>query len=336
MTHVAVERGAEDSDGTGHVERFAPSPTGLLHLGHALSAYLGWQTARRAGGHFLLRIENLDQGRVRPEWTEGIMRDLAWLGIRWNGPALFQSARMHAYRVALDDLATRRLTYACTCTRRDIAEAASAPQETEPRDGAEDGALHGPDGPVYPGTCRGRFRPSDGPHAVRLDMAAAIDALGGPAAVDALGFTELDRGPGGGTGPVTGTVRLSAARLIGECGDIVLRRRDGAPAYHLSVVVDDAHQGVTHVTRGRDLFPATPVHRLLQALLGLPTPLYRHHRLVRDEHGKRLAKRDDARAIAAYRAAGRTPAQVLALAGVSDPAGVSSRGNPAPSPNSAA
>lgn len=290
------------------VERFAPSPTGPLHLGHAFSAHVGWHAARRAGGRFLLRIEDLDQGRVRPEWTEAIKRDLAWLGLGWDGAVLHQSERLHAYRVALDDLAIRRLTYVCTCTRRDIAEAASAPQEGEPA---------GPDGPVYPGTCRGRFRPSDGPHAVRLDMRAAIDALGGPAAVDALGFTELDHGPGGETGPV----RLSAARLLEECGDIVLGRRDGAPAYHLSVVVDDAHQGVTHVTRGRDLFQATPVHRLLQALLGLPTPLYRHHRLVRDERGKRLAKRDDARSIAAYREAGLGPAEVLALAGVSDSAG---------------
>ena len=291
------------------VERFAPSPTGPLHLGHAFSAHVAWHAARRAGGRFLLRIEDLDQGRVRPQWTEAIMRDLRWLGLGWDGAVLHQSERLHAYRVALDDLATRRLTYVCTCTRRDVAEAASAPQEGAPE--------HGPDGPVYPGTCRGRLRPSDGPHAVRLDMAAAIDALGGPEAVDALAFAELGCGPGG----EAGTVRLSAARLLGECGDIVLRRRDGAPAYHLSVVVDDADQGVTHVSRGRDLFPATPVHRLLQALLGLPTPVYRHHRLVRDERGKRLAKRDDARAIAAYRDAGLGPADVLALAGVSDPAG---------------
>jgi glutamyl-Q tRNA(Asp) synthetase len=317
MGNAAADTTAEITERL-HVERFAPSPTGLLHLGHAFSAHVGWHAARMAGGRFLLRIEDLDQGRVRPEWTEGIMRDLGWLGLPWDGEVLHQSARRHAYRVALDDLATRRLTYVCTCTRRDIAEAASAPQEGAP--------IHGPDGPVYPGTCRGRFRPSDGPRAVRLDMAAAIDALGGPAAVDALGFTELDRGPGG----ETGTVRLSAARLLAECGDIVLGRRDGAPAYHLSVVVDDAHQGVTHVSRGRDLFPATPVHRLLQALLGLPTPLYRHHRLVRDESGRRLAKRDDARAIAAYRASGLGPAEILQLAGVSDSGGLSARGNPRP------
>ena len=321
MTRVLVD--TTGAAAPAHVERFAPSPTGPLHLGHALSAYIAWHAARRAGGRFLLRIEDLDQGRVRPAWTDGITRDLAWLGLSWDGPVLHQSGRLHAYRVALDDLATRRLTYVCTCTRRDIAEAASAPQE---------GAADGPDGPVYPGICRGRFRPSDGPHAVRLDMAATIDALGGAAAVGALAFTELDRGPGG----ETGTVRLSAARLLEDCGDIVLQRRDGAPAYHLSVVVDDAHQGVTHVSRGRDLFPATPVHRLLQALLGLPTPLYRHHRLVRDEAGRRLAKRDDVRAIAAYRGAGLGPAEVFALAGISDPAGLFCPGNPRRPPSSAA
>lgn len=317
MTPARVE--ADGGMGSGpdgaapaHAERFAPSPTGPLHLGHALSAWLGWRAARLAGGRFLVRIEDLDEGRVRAEWTEAILSDLAWLGIAPDGPVLHQSARMDAYRTALADLAMRRLSYACTCTRRDIAEAASAPQE-----GTPGFPPAGPDGSVYPGTCRGRFRPTDGPHAVRLDMAAAIEALGGPAAVEALAFTELDRGPAG----ETGTVRLSAERLIAECGDIVLRRRDGAPAYHLAVVVDDAYQGVSHVTRGRDLFAATPIHRLLQALLGLPTPVYRHHRLVRDEAGRRLAKRDDARAIAAFREAGLTPAEVLALAGVSDPVG---------------
>ena len=194
---------------------------------------------------------------------------------------------MEAYRVALGDLAARRLTYACTCTRRDIAEAVSAPQEGAARRGRAAGSGR-------PGLSRHLPRPlpTDGRaarHPPRL--AAAIEALGGPAAVDALAFTEIGHGPGG----ETGTIRLSADRLIAGCGDIVLGRRDGAPAYHLSVVVDDAYQGVTHVSRGRDLFPATPIHRLLQALLGLPTPVYRHHRLVRDAAGKRLAKRDDAR-----------------------------------------
>jgi glutamyl-Q tRNA(Asp) synthetase len=286
-----------------HTERFAPSPTGPLHLGHAYSAWVGWNAARQARGRFLLRIEDLDRGRSRSEWAEAITCDLAWLGLSWDGPVLCQSARLDAYRTALTDLAARRLTYACTCTRRDVAEAAAAPQE---------GVAHGPDGPVYPGTCRGRFRPTDGPHALRLNMAAAIDALGGPGAVDALVFEETGSGPGG----ETGMIRLSARALIERVGDVVLARRDGAPAYHLAVVVDDAHQQVTHVSRGRDLFPATQIHRLLQALLGLPTPVYNHHRLVRDEAGRRLAKRDDARSIAAYRAAGLSPSEVLRLAGV--------------------
>ena len=298
-----VARAAEPDRLPGHVERFAPSPTGPLHLGHAYSAWTGWSAARRAGGRFLLRIEDLDQGRVRPEWVDLIVRDLDWLGLDRDGPPLFQSARLEAYRMALTDLAARRLTYPCACTRRDIAEAASAPQE---------GAPVGPDGVVYPGTCRGRFRATDGPHAVRLDMAAAIDALGGHAAADALSFRETGAGPEG----ETGEIRISARALVEEVGDVVLRRRDGAPAYHLSVVVDDEHQQVTHVTRGRDLFPATQIHRLLQALLGLPTPAYHHHRLVRDEAGRRLAKRDDARAIAAYRAAGLGRADILRLAGV--------------------
>lgn len=285
-----------------HTERFAPSPTGPLHLGHAYSAWVGWRAARQAGGRFLLRIEDLDRSRCRPEWVEGITDDLAWLGIGRDGPLLFQSRRLDAYRLVLDDLAQRRLTYACTCTRRDIAEAQSAPQE---------GAGHGPDGPVYPGTCRGRFRPTDGPHAVRLDMAAAIESLGGAAAVEALSFEEAGAGPAG----EAGTIRLSAEALVHAVGDVVLARRDGAPAYHLAVVVDDAHQDVTHVSRGRDLFPATQIHRLLQELLDLPAPVYNHHRLVRDEAGRRLAKRDDARAIAAYRAQGLTPADVLRLAG---------------------
>lgn len=290
-----------------HCGRFAPSPTGPLHLGHAFSAWVGWNAARRAGGRFLLRIEDLDQGRSRPEWVEAIKRDLIWLGIGWNGPLLFQSHRLEAYRMALTDLAARRLTYACTCTRRDIADAAAAPQES----------AQGPDGPVYPGTCRGRFRPTDGPHATRLNIGAAIEALGGPAAVDALTFEETGAGPEG----ETGTIHLSARALLEDVGDVVLARRDRAPAYHLAVTVDDAHQGVTHVSRGRDLFPATQIHRLLQALLGLPVPVYHHHRLVRDDAGRRLAKRDDARAIASYREAGLSPAEVLRLAGITCSAG---------------
>jgi len=284
-------------------DRFAPSPTGELHLGHAYSALLGWRGMREAGGRFLLRIEDLDRGRSRPEFVEGIYRDLAWLGIDWERPVLFQSSRLPAYSAALARLADRGLTYACGCTRRDIAEAASAPQE-----GA---SPPGPDGPVYPGTCRSRGLAPGPATAIRLDMRAAMRSLGGRDAVADLRFLETAAGPAGETGPIA----LDAEALVEGTGDVVLARRDGAPAYHLAVVVDDAFQGVTRVTRGRDLFPATPVHRLLQALLGLPAPVYRHHRLIRDADGKRLAKRDHAHSLAWLREEGWSPADVLSRLG---------------------
>jgi len=284
---------------TDHTDRFAPSPTGELHLGHAYSALLGFRAARAAGGRFLLRMEDLDQGRARPEFVEGICRDLAWLGLGWEEPVLFQSTRLPAYRAALGQLTAPGLTYACTCTRRDIAEAISAPQE---------GADHaGPDGPVYPGTCRGQAHAPGPETAIRLDMRRAVAALGGPAAVRALHFRETDAGPAG----ETGEVGLDPDALIEGTGDVVLMRRDGAPAYHLAVVVDDAFQGVSHVTRGRDLFPVTPIHRLLQALLGLPVPVYRHHRLIRDTAGRRLAKRDHAHSLARLRDEGWSARDVL-------------------------
>ena len=286
-----------------YTDRFAPSPTGELHLGHAFSALVGWREARAAGGRFLLRIEDLDQGRSRPEFVAAITRDLAWLGVEWERPVLFQSARLPAYRTALDRLTGLGLTYPCTCTRRDITEAVAAPQEGV----LPAGPANGPDGPVYPGTCRGRAHQPGTPAAIRLDMRCAIAALGGPAAVAALHFRELDAGPAG----ETGDIRLDPEALATGTGDVVLARRDGAPAYHLAVVVDDAWQGITHVTRGRDLFPATPIHRLLQALLGLATPLYRHHRLIRDAQAKRLAKRDRAHSLAQFRADGWQPGDVL-------------------------
>lgn len=283
------------------VERFAPSPTGLLHLGHAYSAWCAWQAARSARGHFLLRLEDLDTSRVRPEYAGAIERDLTWLGLGWDGDVLCQSTRTAAHHAALAQLADQGLVYRCRCTRRDIRDAASAPQE-----GA---AIAGPDGLIYPGTCRQAGHGTDTPAAIRLDMTAAIRFLGGASALPQLGFTEL---MGGGEGP--GVHRLDADKLTGGIGDAVLARKDGAIAYHLAVVVDDAFQGVSHVTRGEDLFSATPLHRLLQALLALPTPVYRHHPLVRDGAGRRLAKRDDARAIAFYRERGLAPAEVIEMA----------------------
>jgi glutamyl-Q tRNA(Asp) synthetase len=287
-----------------YTDRFAPSPTGELHLGHAYSALVGWRAARAAGGRFLLRIEDLDQGRARPEFVEGITRDLAWLGITWEQPVLFQSTRLTAYHDALDRLTSLGLTYRCTCTRRDIAEAASAPQETALRSG--------PDGPIYPGTCRDHNHGPGEAAAIRLDLGRAIAALGGADAVAALHFEELNAGPSG----ETGKIQLNPEALVTGTGDVVLARRDGAPAYHLAVVIDDAHQEVTHVTRGRDLFAATPVHRLLQALLGLATPAYRHHRLIRDNAGKRLAKRDHAHSLAQLREDGWRPEKILRRLGL--------------------
>ena len=288
-------------------ERFAPSPTGPLHLGHAFSAWVGWKAARAAGGRFLLRMEDLDTSRTRPEYYGLIEQDLAWLGLDWDGAILCQTTRQDAYRDALAQLEAAGLTYRCTCTRRDIQDALSAPQEGVP--------THGPDGLVYPGTCRAAGHGPDTAHAIRLDTRRAIARLGGADTISKLGFTEIGSGPDG----ETGEIKLDPHGLVDQVGDVVLARRDGATAYHLAVVVDDAHQGITHVTRGEDLFTATPIHRVLQALLDLPNPVYRHHGLVRDETGKRLAKRDDARAISTYRAEGMSPRQVLTLAGVSDP-----------------
>lgn len=278
--------------------RFAPSPTGPLHLGHAFAAILAHDMARAAGGSFLLRIEDIDRTRSRPEWETGIIADLAWLGLAWEPPVMRQSDRLPAYRAALQALWDRGLLYPCSCTRRDIAEAALAPQE---------GARTGPDGPVYPGTCRGRPRTGPLPEgALRLDLAMALATLPPP------GFVEIGAGPHG----ETGRIAPDPATLPGRIGDVVLARRDFGTSYHLSVVVDDAAQGITHVTRGEDLFEATVVHVVLQGLLGLPTPVYRHHRLIRDATGRRLAKRDDARALSRYRAEGASPADIRRMVGL--------------------
>jgi len=289
------------------ITRFAPSPTGPLHLGHAYSAILAHDMATAAGGAFLLRIEDIDRARARPEWEALIYEDLRWLGLTWETPVMRQSDRMEAYAAALDRIWRMGLLYPCDCSRRDIAQALSAPQE-----GAEPAT--GPDGPVYPGTCRPapnsavrQARPTD--RALRLDMARALLS---DRAAPPLGFTETGAGPGGQTGSVT----FTADDLTRGVGDVVLARRDMGTSYHLSVVVDDAAQGITHVTRGRDLFEATQIHVLLQRLLGLPTPVYHHHRLIRDENGKRLAKRDDARAIRTYREDGATPHDIRRILGL--------------------
>ena len=288
------------------VTRFAPSPTGPLHLGHAFSAMLAHDMARAAGGTFLLRIEDIDRARSRPEWEAQCLDDLRWLGLAWPEPVMRQSGRLPAYRAALGTLWSRGLLYPCTCARRDIAAAAAAPHEGEPP--------MGPDGIVYPGTCRARPRTGPLPEGavLRLDMAAALAALApGP-----LGFAETGAGPAGDTGPIA----IDPGHLVAQVGDVVLARREMGTSYHLAVVLDDAAQGITHVVRGNDLFGATAIHVVLQRLFGLPTPAYHHHRLIRDAAGRRLAKRDDARALGLYRAAGHSPAGIRRMVDLPLPA----------------
>ncbi|MBN9889054.1 tRNA glutamyl-Q(34) synthetase GluQRS [Salipiger abyssi] len=282
--------------------RFAPSPTGPLHLGHAYSALLASDMTRAAGGAFLLRIDDLDQSRARPEWEVQLKEDLHWLGLDWPEPCRRESEHLGEYEAALDRLWQMGLLYPCTCTRRDIREALSAPQEGAP--------LTGPDGLIYPGTCRPDTPPA-GPRpkdvTLRLDMARACAKLTAP-----LTFAETGAGPDG----QSGTISASDDEMIRDIGDVVVARKDMGASYHLAVVVDDAAQAITHVIRGRDLFEATRIHALLQRLLDLPTPVYHHHRLIRDEHGKRLAKRDDARAIALYRSEGKSPQEIRAMVGL--------------------
>ena len=271
------------------VTRFAPSPTGLLHLGHAYAALVA-----DARGQMLLRIEDIDRARCKPEWEAAIFDDLRWLGLGWPQPVMRQSDRMNIYQQALEKLTRLGVTYRCDCSRGDIRAALSAPQEGAP--------LIGPDGPIYPGLCRGKAL-SAPDTAIRLDMARAMALVG------RLRFDE--------SGPEQVRTHIKiAAEMIETIGDIVLARRDLGTSYHLAVVVDDAAQGITEVTRGADLFEATAIHVLLQRLLGLPTPAYHHHRLIRDDQGKRLAKRDDARALAKYRAEGASPQDIRALVGL--------------------
>ena len=259
------------------VTRFAPSPTGRLHLGHAYSALLAHDFARERGGTFLLRIEDIDPGRVRAEFVDGIIEDLLWLGLEWDGEMLYQSERLADYAEALERLKAEGLVYPCFCTRAEIAAeiaaSASAPQ--------------GPDGPpTYPGTCRGLADPDLGrPHAWRLDVARATARAGPLYWMD--GDTEVKAEPD-------------------AFGDVVLARKDAPASYHLAVTLDDAAQGVTDVVRGRDLYASTDVHRLLQALLELPTPDYHHHDLIAGAEG-RLAKRHGAPTLADLRVGGADP-----------------------------
>ncbi|MCF6443234.1 tRNA glutamyl-Q(34) synthetase GluQRS [Nereida sp. MMG025] len=285
------------------ITRFAPSPTGPLHLGHAYSAILAHDMAVAAGGTFLLRIEDIDQSRARAHWEQQIYDDLDWLGLTWETPVLRQSDNFHVYAQALDTLWEQGVLYPCTCTRKDIQDALSAPQEGV--------SQIGPDGPIYPGTCRPSGRPSgQRPNAQTLRL--KMDTLAAQAPKSAVSFEETGLGPNG----ETGVNATNVATLAATIGDIVLARKDMGTSYHLSVVLDDAAQGVTHVVRGQDLFDATTIHVCLQHLLGLPRPIYHHHKLIRDSAGKRLAKRDDARAIAKYRTDGASPADIRKMVGL--------------------
>lgn len=282
------------------VTRFAPSPTGFLHLGHAYAALTAFETARAGGGRFLLRIEDIDRTRCRPEFERAIFEDLAWLGLAWEEPVRRQSDHFDDYAKALAALSERGVLYPCFCTRKDIADEIAR----------ADAAPHGPEGPLYPGTCRAfdadtraRRIAEGAPYALRLDVAKAMSAIGRD-----LTFEERGRGPS----DETGLQRVLPCLL----GDVVLARKELPASYHLAVVVDDALQGVTLVTRGNDLFAATHIQCLLQALLDLPQPRYAHHRLILDSLGKKFSKRDSSVTLAALRAAGHAPRDIRALIGL--------------------
>jgi glutamyl-Q tRNA(Asp) synthetase len=271
----------------GFTTRFAPSPTGRLHRGHAFSALSAYQAARQEAGRFILRIEDIDQTRCRPEFEAGIYEDLAWLGLAWEQPVRRQSEHLADYRAALDRLAGDGLVYRCFKTRKEVlAEIGHAPH----------GAMEAYRGAALPPDEEARRIAAGESYAWRLCLSAAEAKLGG---FQGLAFLEEGRGPCGEHGVVTARPELG--------GDVVLARRDVGVAYHLAVVVDDALQAITHVIRGQDLFEAAHVQRLLQALLGLPTPVYRHHRLLLGPDGKRLAKRDLAETLAQIRARGVAP-----------------------------
>ena len=268
------------------VTRFAPSPTGRLHKGHAYSALVAYGRAQKEGGRFLLRIEDIDLYRCRNEYVEGIYEDLGWLGLKWEQPVRRQSEHMDAYNAALMKLGAMGVLYPCFCTRKDIQAEIDAAES----------APHGPDGPLYPRIChnrddaeRDKLIEGGTPHAWRLDLQAALQRIGEP-----LMWAD----------EIRGTIMAAPEEL----GDVVLARKDTPTSYHLSVVVDDALQGVSHVIRGEDLFHATHIHAVLQKLLGLPTPSYHHHGLLLDDAGQRFAKRNKSVTLKSLRDAGEDPA----------------------------
>jgi glutamyl-Q tRNA(Asp) synthetase len=285
------------------VFRFAPSPNGYLHFGHAYSALLNFDRARRAGGRFLLRVEDIDTTRCKPEFETAIYEDLAWLGVTWETPVRRQSEHLADHREAIDKLSAQGLVYPSFESRAEIARLVAQREANAPWPCDPDGA------PLYPGSAkllspdeRARLLESDAPSALRLDMAAACARAGD------LSWIEHGEGPDGETGTV-------AARPQ-TWGDAILARKETPTSYHLSVVIDDALQGVTEVVRGEDLFWSTSVHRLLQQLLGLPEPAYRHHRLILDGEGRKLSKSTQATGLRELRAGGATPADIRRLVGL--------------------
>jgi glutamyl-Q tRNA(Asp) synthetase len=301
---VIPVRNVEEGRMATPVFRFAPSPNGYLHLGHALSALVNFEMARAAGGRLLLRIEDIDETRCRPEYEQAILEDLGWLGIEWEQPVRRQSRNLDDYRAALANLEQQGLLYPSFESRAEIAALVAEREQASawPRD---------PDGaPLYPGSAKslspahGKRRIEAGDrYALRLDMAAAIARAG------AISWMETGQGPSGETGVVPANPAV--------WGDVVLARKETPTSYHLSVVVDDALQGVTHVVRGQDLFLATSVHRLLQTLLGLPEPAYHHHRLLLDADGKKLSKSTRSTGLREVRAQGTTPADIRRMVGFS-------------------
>ncbi len=287
---------------TEFITRFAPSPTGFLHLGHAYSALYAYDAARAANGRLHLRIEDIDRTRCKPDFETAIIEDLNWLGIEWDEPLLRQSQRFDAYHSALARLREKNIVYRCFKTRKEVAKAAAQ----APHLGAD-----GPEGPQYVGAPLSDGEENDllekgAAYAWRLSLARARDALGGD--FSKLIFHEEGRGPQGERGSIAATPEIF--------GDPVIARKDFGTSYHLSSVIDDAAQNITHVIRGEDLFAATHLHRLLQALLDLPTPRYRHHRLITDENGRRFAKRDQAVTLRALRDNGATPADIRRRVGL--------------------
>lgn len=273
--------------------RFAPSPTGPLHLGHAFSAIRAFNAAQANDGSFHLRIDDLDQTRARPAWEDQIYTDLTWLGLSWDQHVRRQSECLNNYTDAIEKLGHMGLTYPCACSRSDIELAANAPQEGVPD--------FGPDGRIYPGTCRHRtIDEQTDQDSIRLNMQKAAQHIVEPIEYVNNGRIQI----------------LDPKHLVSHVGDVILRRRAMGAAYHLAVVVDDHLQAMSHVVRGKDLEDATQIHVLLQHLLGYKTPVYTHHRLIRDDTGKRLAKRNDARAIATYRDLGHSPQDIYAMIGL--------------------